>query len=264
MERVTESRWSRARLGGVAWRLFDGADSAGLKPYLVRPAALLQPPARLLKTASATSPCEVSQISLTGTTVPPLVIKHYQAPKLRDRLKDLTRGSRAWRAARWAMVLRQLNVPAITPLAAGAKWWQPWDSYLVTRLIAPACTFHQYAADHRSSLERRPLYEALALAMARLHDAGISHGDAHWNNFILQINPGPRLFMVDLDGLRRIGRVPLQRAARDLQRLLHWTPASPAEQFRFLHTYCRFRREPVNPRDLLVLVRAEYQRSEQK
>ena len=176
MERVTESRWLQARLGGVTWRLFDSAESAGLKPYLVRPAALLQPPARLLKTASATSPCEVAQISLAGTAVPPLVIKHYRAPKLRDRLKDLTRGSRAWRAARWAMVLRQLDVPAITPLAAGAKWWQPWDSYLITRLIAPACTFHQYAAAHRSSLERRPLYEALALALARLHDAGISHG----------------------------------------------------------------------------------------
>ena len=218
----------------------------------------------LLKTASATSPCEVAQISLTGVAVPPLVVKHYRAPKLRDRLKDLARGPRAWRAARWAMVLRQLDVPAITPLAAGARWWQPWDSYLITRLIEPACTVHQYAATYRFSLERRPLYEALARALARLHDAGISHGDAHWNNFILRLKPEPCLFMVDLDGLRRIGRMPPRRAALDLQRLLHWTPASPAEQIRLLYAYCRSRREPVDPRELLALVQAEYQRSEQK
>jgi tRNA A-37 threonylcarbamoyl transferase component Bud32 len=260
MERATTTQWLRTRLGGLTWRLLGGADTAGLRPYLVRPGALLLAPAKPIKTASAESPCEVAQFTLRGVAVPPLVIKHYREPKLLGRLKDLARGPRAWRAARWAVVLQDLEVPAICPVAAGATWWRPWDSYLISRLIEPTRTFHQYMAAHPRSLERRPLFDALAQLLARLHDAGISHGDAHWGNFILHLKPAPSLVMVDLDGLRRFGRITPARAGRDLQRLLHWTPATPAEQMRFLVKYHRQRREPANLRELLAMVKIHYQR----
>ena len=262
MEQVTQTRWLRVRLGGLTWRLLGGADTAGLRPYLVRPAALLLPPAKLLKTASVQSPCEVAQFTLRGVAVPPLVIKHYREPRFLGRLKDLARGPRAWRAARWAMVLGELEVPAIGPVAAGARWWQPWDSYLVTRWLEPTCAFHKYMAAHARSLERRPVFDALAQLLARLHDAGISHGDAHWGNFVLQLKPTPTLIMVDLDGLRRIGRITAARAGRDLQRLLHWTPATAAEQMRFLVRYCQKRRQPVKVRELLAMVKIHYARAE--
>jgi len=64
------------------------------------------------------------------------------------------------------------------------------------------------------------------------------------------------VFLVDLDGLRRFPWISPRRAGRDLERLLHWTRASQAEQFRFLLTYCQARGRAMDPRGILRFVQA--------
>jgi tRNA A-37 threonylcarbamoyl transferase component Bud32 len=94
------------------------------------------------------------------------------------------------------------------------------------------------------------MIDALADIMARLHNAGISHGDAHLANFIVERREQPQLVLIDLDALRA-RKVSASVAANDLKRLLDYAPGSQAEHLRFLVRYARRRQGRIDTRELL-------------
>jgi tRNA A-37 threonylcarbamoyl transferase component Bud32 len=244
--------------GHFTWRFFVPPPDEKVLARFTNPVALLQSPERHLRKPSATGNAVV-QLPAGTLFELPVVLKQYKPRNFRDQIKDLLRGARPLRAARWAEILQSLGIPSIKPLAAGWRRFQPWDAFLVSQWIAPTTTFQEYAFANPRTLARRHAILGLASIMARLHNHRISHQDAHLANFILRLEPAPEVMLVDLDGLRRFPRLTWKRAARDLQRLLYWNPLSRSEQLRFIIAYCQGRAERVQSRKLLDLIGSQYQ-----
>ena len=182
--------------------------------------------------------------------------KRYRGRTFRDRIKAIVRGSRAQQALCWAARLTDLGVPTIRPAAVAYAKGRPWESCLVSDHIALRCTIHQGVQGLPLSLQRRWVINALADTMSQLHNADISHGDAHLANFIVERADPPRVVLVDLDALR--GRkMSTSVAANDLKRLLDYAPGSQLEHLRFLVAYARARRPRIGARDLLPHLQAQ-------
>ncbi len=67
---------------------------------------------------------------------------------------------------------------------------------------------------------RRAAAEAIAAAVAGMHDAGIVHADLNLKNVLVRWDPdGPSAFVIDFDKARQAPMVPLERRMRNLARL---------------------------------------------
>jgi len=182
--------------------------------------------------------------------------KRYRGRTFQDRIKAILRGPRAHRALDWATRLKELGILTIRPAAVASARWRPWESCLASDYVESRCTVHQCVDTLPSSLQRRWVIKALADAMARLHNADISHGDAHLANFIVERVARPRLVLVDLDALRR-RKMSISAAANDLKRLLDYAPGSQIEHLRFLITYAHRRQPRIRARELLPHLQAQ-------
>ena len=242
---VKAAEWRRIPGGRTMWLVHQGLSELDLATVfggVEQPAVFLRPP----KAGSISTVFKFSRF----------VAKRYHAPTLRERIKALVRGPRARRALDWATKLTALDVPTIRPVAVAYRRGQPWDSCIVSCHIEDRSSVHEFVASLDASLDRRRLVNALAETMARLHNAGISHGDAHLANFIVERAHPPRLVLVDLDALR-FRKISATVAAKDLKRLLDYAPGSQSEHLRFLLTYARRRTPPMNTRELLRHLRAQ-------
>lgn len=146
----------------------------------------------------------------------------------RGPLRRLLRGSRAARAWRNAFrfEMAQLPTPRAWLFAQDATGARRPSSVLVTDFVddAPrladalagllAGSAAEGAATRRPRLA--PPLVALAAALARLHDEGLSHRDLKAENVLLPATGG--VAFIDLDGVRRRPATP-ERVARDLMRL---------------------------------------------
>jgi tRNA A-37 threonylcarbamoyl transferase component Bud32 len=75
-------------------------------------------------------------------------------------------------------------------------------------------------ADPLTASGRRGLAEAVAAAVAGMHDAGIVHADLNLKNVLVRCDPdGPSAFVVDFDKARHSPTVSLQRRMGNLARL---------------------------------------------
>ncbi|MCD6340250.1 MAG: hypothetical protein J7M29_12830 [Verrucomicrobia bacterium] len=168
-----------------------------------------------------------------------LVLKRYNFRKLFNPLKDLLRGSKARRAFHKAYHLELAGVPTARPIAAAddRRFGFPVRSYLLMEEIPGARSLDAWGGDPRHAAR-----EAARL-IARLHDEGFSHRDLKETNLVFDREG--RLFLIDLEGLTFLGRVPPKRAAQDLRRLARAAagiPAcAPAIRRLFIRTYCRKR-----------------------
>lgn len=239
--------------GRHQWRIDEKFDGPVLRDLLSHLDSLPNVPSAYLRRPGQTAGSEVFRVRLPGTLAPALIVKRYVEFKIVQILKRLVRGSRGKRAYRWAQTLRQLGICALEPVAAGTLRWRPWRSYFVSVEITPAETLLEAAQGDVSSLGRRGWLRQLARIMATLHDNGVSYGDAHLTNFVVQGagTSSEKLVLSDLDGLRRFHWVTARRAARDLRRLRPYTPAVWSEQVRFLIEYCRSRRRRVGVREMV-------------
>jgi hypothetical protein len=97
---------------------------------------------------------------------------------------------------------------------------------------------------------------SLARILAKLHDAGYSHSDANFSNWLVigAPYPEPHLFAIDLDGVRHIGGISAKAAAKDLYRLVRYM--SPFERAWFIAQYCRSRKRRLQPHAFLRLCQA--------
>ncbi len=84
----------------------------------------------------------------------------------------------------------------------------------------------------------------LARTLAQLHDAGFSHSDPNFNNWLVRDS---QLIAIDLDAIGRKGFVSARAAAKDLYRLVRYM--EPGERLWFVARYCRSRKIAIAARE---------------
>lgn len=234
-------RWARhnrdfipVNAGGLRWQVRSAFRNAAVDLVLADPDGFLKTRARILK------PGRTSTVGLADG----LVLKRFNFRKAENVVKDLFRPSRARRAFRAAYHLELLGIPTARPVAAA-------DRRTFGVLIASYLLMEEVAgANDLGKLLRGGWAPDLAMVrqaaqlIARLHNDGFSHRDLKESNLVL--GDLGKLHILDLDGLKFVGDLPLDRAAADLERMLRGVAKFPAVTARhrraFLTVYCRCRR----------------------
>src|SRR5688572_29493327 len=216
---------SRTDGGGGAWSVADDARALLDSPLA---AALARDergaPLRAVKLSARR---EVWAADVAG--LPPLLIKRYPARRgvvgsWRDRLRQ--RGP-----AELAMAREFERCGLLTPRALAA-WTAPvarpdapsW--FVGVRLLGVETLGRwlerRFRPGDGAAAKRSIVQRALAL-LARIHEAGLWHGDFHGGNLLLHDAEGPAaaLYAIDLHGTQRLGSVPPSLRARDAADLLH-------------------------------------------
>lgn len=169
-----------------------------------------------------------------------MVLKRYNFKKPLNLLKDLFRPTRAMRAFRLAHHLELAGLPTARPLAAGirTRFGLTTTSYLLMKELKGAVPLEEATQDQSC------LVAGVARLVGRLHDEGFSHRDLKITN--LMVGPKGQLYLIDLEGLRFVGRIGVRRAHADLERLqrsaLTIPTLEPGWLRPFLRAYCQVRR----------------------
>lgn len=249
-------RLDQIQAGPFQWTVrADLPASETLRRVLQDPEAFLQDPAQRLK---HTRTVTLARVPAQVPGDPPLVVRRLNYGQFRHRLRDCLRSSRAQRALRSGLRLEGASVATPRALAAldRRRWRWPVAAYLVTEEVSGALNLGQYLGRHRTL----PAIAASRIAslLARLHNRGFSHRDLKWTNILL--DPQLEPYLIDLDGIRRPGRVSPRQAAADLARLArHFAADRVRFQWsggRFLIQYCRERGWKAEPRILALRILA--------
>lgn len=235
------SEFAPCRLGRLRWHVRLKFLDDHLRGVLADPDGFLAGRAHLFK-----GPERSATVGSAGG----VVVKRFNLRKPENLLKDLFRPSRALRAFRKAYHLETLGLPTPRPLAAAERRVLRCllASYLVTEEVPGARDLGGYLR----SVPRveRAVVRQLAELAARLHAEGFSHRDLKETNLLL--DQAGRLYLIDLDGLTFLSRVPEERAAADLARLARavapFASVTAADRAAFLRHYCRTRRVRRLPR----------------
>jgi len=175
-----------------------------------------------------------------------LAFKVFEDPGWSGFCKRLWRGSRARRAWRLGMRLRMAELPTPLPhlFLEDGLFTARRRSVLVEGFLADFHSLREWWSD-ASEPQRRLLVTNMAGQLARLHDSFLRHRDLKAENLLVDPCRTECVFL-DPDGVRRVRRVDLRHAARDLMRLnASFRPAGPVSlchRARFLRAYLRARR----------------------
>ena len=193
---------------------------------------------------------------VTIARVPPnLILRRLNYGKLLHRLRDCFRPSRAIRALIASTWLEQAGIRTPRAIAAAEVRFFRWPrtAYLITDEVPNARTLASLFTS------KRKIPSGIPEMIASLHESGLSHRDLKWTNILFDDQFVP--WLIDLDGVRRMPRVPPDRAQGDLYTLarcfkphpiaLKWSGA------RFLYRYCALRKLPFKPWALAMLRRLQ-------
>ena len=180
-----------------------------------------------------------------------LIIKRY-APRSRwSTFKDIVRPSRARRAFQCAFSLRERGIVTPIPVAVGERRCCRWlrEAVLISEEIPEAQTAFEWREHSRGRFAKHRLARGLARTLARLHNAGFTHSDPNFSNFLVRpaVDPSRELVVIDWDGIRSRGFVSLQAAASDLYRLVRYM--EPSERLWFSAQYSRSRNPRLDARE---------------
>jgi len=210
-----------------------------------------------------------------------IFIKRFETRSWADGLIERIRGSRAARSLKGAAILAEAGFDCPAPLAAieTRSAGSVRASYLLSEALGEARTLSQFVdrrlgAERRDFRWRREVSRRVAGQVRSLHDAGLYSSDLQETNLMLEQNrAGLRIYFVDLDGFRRLGRVSWRRRERNLIQLDRSVGRflSRAERLRFLYDYLGGRPERARARRMVagLLKRRgrkerEYQRRRQR
>lgn len=245
--------------GKLRWLARRTLAPAKLSEVLEDPDKFLAPPVHLLVNT------ELITLGVVPPLEPgaaPLLLRRLNYGRIRHRLRDIFRPTRAERAFRHGLALERAAVATPRVLAVGVQRCLRWPvrAYLITEYVPDSVTLLRYLLRDRGV--PRALGDRLADLVARLHSQGFSHLDLSASNLLF--DRGQQPCVVDLDGIRNHGQLPQQRAVLDLARLaeelvlrdihLDWNPD------RFLIRYCRQRGMADALRPLRQAVLRELQR----
>jgi hypothetical protein len=169
-----------------------------------------------------------------------VVLKRFNLRKPLNLLKDCFRPSKARRAYVKAYHLELAGIPTARPLATADRRWAGLmlRSYFLMEEIPGATDLSHWHGDGQR------MARVLGQLIGKLHDQGFGHRDLKETNLVVD-NTG-RLFVIDLEGLEFLGKVPRERALQDLARLERGVVALPgfSPQLRglFVRYYAKARR----------------------
>jgi len=189
-----------------------------------------------------------------------LIVKRHNRAARRNVGPGLGRPSRSRRALRRGHALLVRGIATARPAAAVdlKRHGALADTLLLTEPVADASPLSDWLRADPPAADRRHVVWELARTIRRMHDSGLTHRDLKAPNILIAPAPDgrPRPVLVDLDGLRRVRRVPARRRARDLMRLSvsldEWGVARRTDRLRFLRTYLH---RPGCPASITVLSR---------
>jgi tRNA A-37 threonylcarbamoyl transferase component Bud32 len=182
----------------------------------------------------------------------PVAVKRLRPKTWWKALASWFRRGRAPEAWYRGHALLARGIPTARPLAV----YEPRpdsgrrEGYLLTEWLTGAEDVHIYGwelarrdADDRRRRTRQSA-RALGRVVGRLHDQGFAHRDLKGNNLLLrQKGESIEPFLIDLDGLRNVGRVSFGLACRNLTRLAVSVEMHPwisrTDRLRFLKAYLR-------------------------
>ena len=180
---------------------------------------------------------------VTITRVPPnFILRRLNYGKFTHRLRDCFRASRAVRALMASTWLEKAGIRTPRALAAAEVRLLCWPlrAYLITEEVPNARTLATLF------ISRHQIPPGIAELIAHLHQSGLSHRDLKWTNILFDEQLAP--WLIDLDGVRRLGLVPHERAQQDLWTLARCFGSHPVtlkwSGGRFLYRYCALRKLP--------------------
>lgn len=195
---LTGRRRSRTvRAGGLVWQFAPG--SGGLFRQ-AGPDLAAWEAAGLVEVVKQNLQRTISRVGLPAGAV---YVKRCRANTPRAWCREVLRPAKARLEFENALHLRKLGLPVIEPVACGtAPGLFPGDSVLITRSQDRAGSF--LALLERPDISLRQVARELALFLARLHDAGVSHPDPHPGNLLVEVEPGGglRFVLTDLHAIR--------------------------------------------------------------
>jgi hypothetical protein len=160
-----------------------------------------------------------------------LYIKRYNVFSLRYKLVSPLMRSGAFRALQGAAILRAANIPIATPIAAveNRRRGALVKSFFLSQEIVGGKTIDAYWRDELTKVgsregraSRRRFLDALAVLFATLHGRDIYHNDLKDANILAvpdQSNRPLRLFLLDLEGVRRYKSLSPTRRIKNLVQL---------------------------------------------
>jgi tRNA A-37 threonylcarbamoyl transferase component Bud32 len=172
-----------------------------------------------------------------------LIIRRLNYGRLRTRLRDVFRQSRARRAFYSGLLLAGSGVPTPEMLAVTdvrrLRW--PVAGYVICDEVPGAKTLHVWLCT--GCEHSRRVISRLADAIARMHSGGFIHRDLKSNNILFDTTLNP--WIIDMDGVRFVRRVSLNQAAADLAVLAKtfqtYHDGLLRYGARFLRQYCKTR-----------------------
>jgi tRNA A-37 threonylcarbamoyl transferase component Bud32 len=241
--------WDWAQVGDVGWWVRPDWRPALLGPQGLR----LEEWERLgrLSTVKTGPHRVVYRADLPEGTV---YVKHFLVPGWREKLRQWFRRGKGRNEGRRAAHLAAIGVPTITPIALGEQRKKRFlfENYLITPAIPETMPLDEFVEGRLPLMEgprqariRQRLSVAMAELTARIHNAGLVHGDFHPGNLLVQLDEDdrPHLAMIDLDALRVRRRLGWGDVRDNLALLNHyfWLRCGRADRQRFLLAYLRAR-----------------------
>jgi tRNA A-37 threonylcarbamoyl transferase component Bud32 len=193
----------------------------------------------------------VYRIRLPGGNV---FVKRCRINTPRAWLREILRPAKARLEFENALALRSRGIPAVEPLAWGARHpILPGESLFITRCQNGAEPFERFLTTIDPSLPpcdrqaiRRRLTDELGAVIARMHDAGVAHPDPHPGNLLIEVGPdiSPRFTLIDLHAVRFGRPLSWRESLENLVLLNRWFQlrASRTERARFWRAYVCHRR----------------------
>jgi len=157
-----------------------------------------------------------------------LYLKKFPHRSLADAIRHLFRPSRAKRAFRAALTLEQngLSTPRIIALLQKKGGILNTEDILVTQGMTNSTALSEVLAFARASGEpaslknRRPMITAFGQTIARMHTAGICHGDLRWGNiFVSEQNSEWKFYLIDNERTRKYPMLPFWLRRKNLIQL---------------------------------------------
>jgi hypothetical protein len=241
--------YAPVRSGAVLGHAVRDLAPSLLAPLLADPdAPFSRPGVRLLKDSPSST---VAEFDLPGDGGPrPVIYKRFRVTTWSDPWVALCRRPPALRSWVFGHGLRERCLLTPRPLAVLHRQplGLPREGYLLMEKVPGAVELHRFVAGladlepaERRGVLRRLLQQVAAL-VRELHRRRLAHRDLKAANVLVQPSADdPRLWLIDLVGVRRYRRLPRRQRVLDLGRLNASFLRSPlltrTDRLRFLRTY---------------------------
>lgn len=176
-----------------------------------------------------------------------LYLKKYPHRSPLDALKHIFRPSRAQRAFRAALTLEQngLFTPRVIAFLQKKDGDQNAEDILITQGMTNSTVLSEVLASTAGNREtvslenRRAMITAFGQMIARMHAAGICHGDLRWGNiFVSQEGSTWEFHLIDNERTQRYPVLPFWLRRKNLVQLnMAQNIVTLTDRFRFLRAY---------------------------